>query len=43
MSDGDDLNVLAEHTVINEKGKAAQQNAPGVADVRRPGFRPFGN
>jgi hypothetical protein len=43
MRHGDDLNPLAQHTIHNEEGKAAQQNAPRVSDVRRPGLRPLGN
>jgi hypothetical protein len=43
MRHGDDLDTLAEHSIHNEEGKTAQQNAPRVADIRRASFGPLGN
>jgi hypothetical protein len=43
MRNSDDLNVVVEHAIHDEKGKAEQQYAPGVSEVRRTGIGLLGN
>jgi hypothetical protein len=43
VCDGNYLDTLAKDTVDDEEREPTQQEASGVADVRRRGFRPLGN
>jgi len=43
MCNGDYLNTLAEHPIDDDERETTQQKTPGVADVRRRGFRALRN